>query len=150
MTCTYPFVVWRWLTVRNAMRTPEPRPEPPGVNATQEAGVTVRDGYQPPTLRLEAYVPTRLEIIREEDNPCSEFFIVHDLGVDVAVPAFGTMTVPLPGLPEGRYDFSCGRGRLRGAVEIGPPRPRPPGQPGRGVEAHRRSHRATVRGSALE
>ena len=87
--------------------------------AAQVAQLTIRDGYHPDVVHLVAGVPARLTLVRQEKGACSERFVVPDLGVDVAVPAFGGTTVQLPALPQGRYEITCGMGMLHGTLEVG-------------------------------
>ncbi|STX03549.1 heavy metal translocating P-type ATPase [Kocuria rosea] len=100
------------------------RPE----RGAQSAQLSIRGGYHPQSLRVAAGVPTRLELLRQEDGACSERFLVPDAGVDVAVPAFGSTVVELPGLPVGRHEITCGMGMLHGTIEAtdGPVDPAPP------------------------
>ncbi|WP_240641644.1 heavy metal translocating P-type ATPase [Nocardioides ferulae] len=84
----------------------------------QVAEVTISGSYHPDRVRLVAGVPTRLRITRSEDGPCSERFVIPDLGVNLAVPAFGTAEVELPALDPGQHkEFTCGMGMLHGTLD---------------------------------
>src|SRR5699024_7814339 len=89
-----------------------------GDGEAQVAQLTIRDGYHPDVVHLAPGVPVRLNVVRQEQGACSERFVVPDLGVDVAVPAFGGTTVQLPALAQGRYEVTCGMGMLHGALEV--------------------------------
>ena len=100
--------------------------EPAGstVEAVMEGGVqvaevTISGGFQPSQVRLVPGTPTRLRVARAEDGACSERFMIPDLGVDVAVPAFGAAEVGLSALEAGqRHEFTCGMGMLHGTLEV--------------------------------
>lgn len=89
------------------------------VDSVQVAEVRIRGGYHPQVLRLAPGVPAQLVLVRQEQGACSERFTIPTLGVDVAVPAFGSTVLDVPALPEGRYEFTCGMGMLHGALEVG-------------------------------
>src|SRR5699024_3657574 len=85
----------------------------------QVAEVTIRGGYHPDRIRLVPGVPTRLSITRSEDGACSERLMIPDLGVDLAVPAYGAAEVELPAMEPGqREEFTCGMGMLHGTLEV--------------------------------
>lgn len=99
----------------------EPVEEAPRLeDGVQVARLTIRGGYHPTPLRLEPGLPTRLEVTRQEDGACSERLVLKDVGIDVAVPAFGDTVVNLPPLPAGSYEIACGMDMLHGALEVGP------------------------------
>ncbi|MAY94980.1 MAG: copper-translocating P-type ATPase [Nocardioides sp.] len=127
------------------------------VNAAVEDGVqvaklTISGGYHPDRVRLLPGVPTRLRITRAEDGACSERFVIPDLDVDLAVPAFGTAQVELPALTSGqRHEVTCGMGMLHGTLETlevaagdgPPPPPPPPAEPERDGEERERAAEIT-------
>ena len=100
-----------------------------GEDGMQVVELTISGGFQPSQMRLVPGVPTRLTITRAEDGACSERFVIPDLGVDVAVPAFRATEVDLPALDPGqRHEVTCGMGMLHGflgtlgpTAESGPP-----------------------------
>ncbi len=90
------------------------------VDGVQVIELTIGGGYHPDPVRVVPGVPTRLQINRVEDGACSERLVISDLGVDIAVPAFGTVEVELPSLePGARLEFTCGMGMLHGTIEVG-------------------------------
>ncbi|MDN5758559.1 MAG: heavy metal translocating P-type ATPase, partial [Tomitella sp.] len=90
-------------------------------DGVQVAELTIRGGYHPEPVRLVPGVPTRLRITRSEDGACSERFVIPDLGVELAVPAFSTAEVDLPALTSGqRHEVTCGMGMLHGTLEALP------------------------------
>ena len=87
-------------------------------DGVQVAELTISGGYHPDRVRLVPGVPTRLRITRADDGACSERFVIPDLGVDLAVPAFGTAEVELSALEPGqRQEFTCGMGMLHGTLD---------------------------------
>lgn len=121
-------------------------------DGVQVAELAIGGGYHPDRLRLLPGVPTRLRVTRLEDGACSERFMVPDLGVDVAVPAFGAAQVDLPAMASGqRHEATCGMGMLHGALETievgnedGPPPP-PASQPEPDDHAEERERAAEIR-----
>src|SRR5690625_2468470 len=73
------------------------------VDGVQVAEVRIRGGYHPQVLRMAPGVPAQLVLVRQENGACSERFTIPALDVDVAVPAFGSTVLDVPGLPEGRH-----------------------------------------------
>ncbi|GAA5512348.1 hypothetical protein Dcar01_01062 [Deinococcus carri] len=82
----------------------------------QEVDVTVKGGYQPAVIEVQARQPVRLNFTRREASTCGE---------EVVLPAFGqrahlpeNQTVPLEVTPAqpGEYEFTCGMNMYRGKI----------------------------------
>jgi plastocyanin domain-containing protein len=82
---------------------------------TQRVRIEVKGGYDPAVIRVRAGAPVRLEFHREETNPCTEEVVLPEFGIRTFLPAHQTTAVSFtPG--EGRYEFACGMGMVRGTI----------------------------------
>lgn len=89
----------------------------PGV---QEVRVTVKGGYTPDTIVVQAGKPVRLQFYREETAECSERVVFDAFGVDSALPAFETTTIEFTPAKAGEYPFRCGKAMLKGLLVVEP------------------------------
>jgi plastocyanin domain-containing protein len=82
---------------------------------TQRVRIEVKGGYDPAVIRVRAGAPVRLEFHRDETNPCTEEVVLPEFGIRTFLPAHQTTAVGFtPG--EGRYEFACGMGMIRGTI----------------------------------
>ncbi len=103
--------LWFFLAPRRATGAP-----PPTRSGVQEVRVTVKGGYDPDTILVEAGRPVRLHFYRDETADCSERVVFETLGIDEALHAFQTRTIEFIPPAPGDYPFRCGMGMLRGRV----------------------------------
>lgn len=82
----------------------------------QDVAITVRGGYTPNVVRVEAGIPLRVTFDRQESGDCTSRVVFPDLRVSAALPAFGTATVDLPALTAGTYEFACGMNMIHGRL----------------------------------
>ena len=82
----------------------------------QEVAVTVRGGYRPATVRVQAGRPVRLVFDRQETSGCSEEVVFGDFGVRRYLPAHQQTVVELTPPAAGTYEFTCGMSMLRGKL----------------------------------
>jgi plastocyanin domain-containing protein len=81
----------------------------------QRVRIEVKGGYDPAVIRVRAGSPVRLEFHRDETNPCTDGVVLPDFGIRRFLPAHQTTAVSFtPG--EGRYEFACGMGMVRGTI----------------------------------
>ena len=85
---------------------------------TQRVRIEVRGGYDPAVIRVRAGTPVRLEFHRDETNPCTEEVVLPDFGIRTFLPAHETTAVSFTPA-EGRYEFACGMGMVRGTIIAG-------------------------------
>ncbi len=86
----------------------------------QEVHVTVKGGYTPDTIVVQAGKPVRLQFYRDETADCSERLVLEDFGLDVALPAFQTTTVEFTPEEAGEFRFRCGMNMLKGLLVVEP------------------------------
>ncbi len=72
----------------------------------QVVDITVRGGYSPNLVRIEAGKPVRLRFDRQENSDCSARVVFPDLRKSASLAAFGTTTLDLD-IPEpGEYSWA--------------------------------------------
>jgi len=87
----------------------------------QEAAITVRGGYSPDVIVVDAGRPVRLRFIRQETSACTErvvFDAVGPDGMEVSrhLPTGEEVIIDLPALEAGEYPFACQMGMVRGKL----------------------------------
>jgi plastocyanin domain-containing protein len=91
--------------------------------ADGEARVEVSGGFRPDTLVARAGRPLRLTFNRHESWPCSDRVVFPDFDVVVDLPAHEDVVVELRPDEPGEYEFTCGKGMLRGRLIVEPVSP---------------------------
>ena len=86
----------------------------------QEVRVTVKGGYTPDTIVVQAGTPVRLQFYRDETADCSERVVFPAFGIDVALPAFQTTAVEFTPPKAGEFPFRCGMNMLKGLLVVEP------------------------------
>jgi plastocyanin domain-containing protein len=85
-------------------------------NGPAEVHITVRGGYDPATVRVQAGKPVRLVFERQETSGCSEEIVFPAFGIRKFLPTGQPTVVEITPPTPGRYEFMCGMSMLRGAV----------------------------------
>lgn len=86
----------------------------------QEVRVTVKGGYTPDTIVVQAGKPVRLQFYRDETAECSERVVFERFGINQELPAFQTTTVEFTPADPGEYPFRCGMSMLKGVLVVEP------------------------------
>jgi plastocyanin domain-containing protein len=86
----------------------------------QEVRVTVKGGYTPDTIVVQAGTPVRLQFYRDETADCSERVVFDKFGINQELPAFQTTTVEFTPTEPGEYPFRCGMNMLKGLLVVEP------------------------------
>ncbi len=84
----------------------------------QEIDLTVNGGYAPDRIVAEAGVPLRLQVLRTDRSACTEQIAFRDLGLLRDLPTGKVVTLDLPALQPGTYEFTCGMNMLRGQLQV--------------------------------
>ena len=92
----------------------------PRSGLVQEIRVTVKGGYTPDTIVVQAGRPVALQFYRDETADCSERLVLPAFNVDVPLPAFETTTVQFTPTAAGEYPFRCGMNMLKGLLVVEP------------------------------
>lgn len=90
----------------------------PTKTGPQEVEVTVARGYHPSRIQLASGRRATLRFVRREASSCSRELVFPGLGVRAELPQGETVTIELPELAPGSYDFTCGMNMLRGKLEV--------------------------------
>ena len=101
----------------------------------QVVDITVRGGYSPNLVRVEAGKPVRLRFDRQESSDCSARVVFPDLRKSASLAAFGTTTLDLDITEPGEYPWACGMNMLHGTLIAEAPAG---GQPAASVHAEDR------------
>ncbi len=86
----------------------------------QEIAVTVKGGYQPDTILVQAGQPVRLRFYRDETADCSERVVFEQFGIDRHLPAFETTDIEFTPTEPGEFPFRCGLSMLKGLLVVEP------------------------------
>ncbi len=86
----------------------------------QEIAVTVKGGYLPDTILVQAGKPVRLRFYRDETADCSERVVFEQFGIDRSLPAFETTLIEFTPTEPGEYPFRCGMSMLKGLLVVEP------------------------------
>jgi len=92
-------------------------PEAPGAGP-QEARITVRDGYDPSVIEVEAGRPVRLIFRREEVAACSDIVLLPEWGIVQRLPVGEETAVEFTPREPGTYAFTCGMNMMRGRIVV--------------------------------
>src|SRR5713226_10076822 len=91
-----------------------------GTEGVQEVRITVKGGYTPDTIVVQAGKPVRLQFYRDETADCSERVVFEAFGIDTALPTFQTTSVEFTPQEAGEFRFRCGMNMLKGLLVVEP------------------------------
>ena len=86
----------------------------------QEVRVTVKGGYTPDIIVVQAGKPVRLQFYRDETADCSERVVFEKFGIDQQLAPFQTTTIEFTPEQPGEYPFRCGMNMLKGLLVVEP------------------------------
>jgi plastocyanin domain-containing protein len=84
----------------------------------QEVNVTVKGGYAPDLIVVQAGRPVRLNFYRDETESCSDRVVFGDFGIARDLPAFETTPVEFTPERTGEFTFTCGMNMMRGKLVV--------------------------------
>jgi Cu+-exporting ATPase len=84
----------------------------------QEVRITVKGGYAPDRIEVEAGTPVRLLFDRRETGDCTARVVFTDFGINRSLPAFATTTVELTPDEPGVFGFACGMNMVHGTLVV--------------------------------
>lgn len=90
----------------------------PGDGGVQEAVITVKGGYDPGEVRVQAGRPVRLIFDRQETNPCSDELVIPEFRIHRTLPPHQRTAVEFTPDAPGTFDFKCGMGMLHGKLIV--------------------------------
>jgi plastocyanin domain-containing protein len=86
-----------------------------------ESGLVIRvenGSYQPSHLLLEASKASVIKFQRLDPSPCAETVVFPDLDLSMSLPLNKEVSITLPALKAGKYDFHCQMQMIRGDIEV--------------------------------
>jgi plastocyanin domain-containing protein len=89
-----------------------------GAGGIQEVDVTVRGGYQPAAIEVEAGRPLRLNFTRREASLCGEEVVLPEFGKRAHLPENQTVGVEVTPQKPGEYEFTCGMNMYKGKIIV--------------------------------
>lgn len=87
--------------------------------AARELLIRVDRGW-PPAIRVRQGERVKLQLVREEDRPCTREIVFPSLGIRRTLPVGKPVTVALRPERVGTIEFTCGMNMLRGTLEVRP------------------------------
>ncbi|MBX9584970.1 MAG: cupredoxin domain-containing protein [Gemmataceae bacterium] len=99
---------WLWTPGQAVART--------AAGGVQEVEVTVRGGYEPASIVVEAGKPVVLRFTRREPSTCGEEVVIPGLGKRAYLPENQPVTVEVTPERPGEYEFTCGMNMYRGKL----------------------------------
>ncbi|MCF6094105.1 cupredoxin domain-containing protein [Microaerobacter geothermalis] len=87
-------------------------------DGVQEVFVTVKGGYTPDVVVVEAGRPVRFHFRREETASCSERVVFGDFNKSAILPTNETVTLEIKPETPGEYAFTCQMGMFRGKMIV--------------------------------
>ncbi len=87
-------------------------------DGAQEVRITVKGGYAPDRIEVEAGTPVRLVFDRQETGDCTSRVVFSDFGINRSLPAFATTTIELTPQHAGEYGFACGMNMVHGTLVV--------------------------------
>ena len=93
----------------------------PGEDAMNDSSsiIIVESGtYQPSHIRLPAGQPAELSFMRKDASPCSEIVQIPELEISESLPLNKTMTIHIPPMKKGEYEFHCQMQMYRGVIHV--------------------------------
>ena len=102
-------IIWYFFAPKKAAQAKEE-------DGVQTVRITVKGGYSPQLIQVQAGRPVKLVFDRQESGECSSHVVFNDFNIDKTLPAFQTSTIQLTPPKAGDYPFACGMNMLHGML----------------------------------
>ena len=89
-----------------------------GAGGIQVVDVTVKGGYQPASIVVEAGRPVRLNFTRREASLCGEEVVLPEFGRRAHLPEDKTVPIEVTPKEPGEYEFTCGMNMYKGRLIV--------------------------------
>ena len=86
----------------------------------QEVEISVKGGYSPDRIIVEAGKPVRLIFDRQENSDCTSRVVFPDLQLSRSLKPFGATIVEFTPEAAGTIPFACGMNMIHGAIQVTP------------------------------
>ena len=81
--------------------------------------ITVENGtYSPANVKLAKDKPAVLTFLRKDPSPCAEFVLIPKLDINQTLPLNQTISIAIPALQAGQYEFHCQMQMYRGVLNV--------------------------------
>ena len=81
--------------------------------------IVVENGtYHPARIKVAANQAAQLHFLRKDASPCAEMLLFPDLDISANLPLNKRMTIQLPFLAKGEYQFHCQMQMYRGVLKV--------------------------------
>ena len=109
-------------TLANLMDPPQSAPAGLSAYAGSESIIllnALNDGYSPRRLLAPADQAVTLNVVTDRTYSCARAFVIPALGIEVLLPASGTVPIQIPPQPEGtQMAFTCSMGMYTGVINF--------------------------------
>ena len=89
-------------------------------SAVREIEIVVDGGYKPAQVEVRQGERVRLKFVRKEYAGCTREVVIPVLGIRRELPPNKVVTIDLPALAPGEYEFRCGMNMNRGTIVVRP------------------------------
>ncbi len=86
--------------------------------APREIAVKVQGGYSPDRIEVVAGERVRLVFTRTEYSGCTREVVFPELGIRKELPTNQAVSIDLPVLAPGTYNFHCGMNMIHGTLVV--------------------------------
>jgi plastocyanin domain-containing protein len=84
----------------------------------REIQIVVDGGYSPTRVDIKQGERVRLKFVRKDWNGCSRELVIPALELRRELPPNKAVTIDLPALAPGEYEFRCGMNMIRGTIVV--------------------------------
>lgn len=85
----------------------------------REIEIVVEGAYKPQRIEIMEGEQVRLRFIRKDYGPCTREVIFPKLNIKRDLPTGQPVTIELPVLAPGEYEFKCGMNMIKGVLIVG-------------------------------
>lgn len=86
----------------------------------REIEVVVQGGYTPNRIEVVEGQHVQLKFIRKESSACTREVVFPAFGIKKELPEGKPVTIHLPELKAGEYEFKCGMDMIKGKLIVRP------------------------------
>ncbi len=88
------------------------------VAAGARIDILVDGGYKPATIKVKKGQKTTLALLRKDENPCLEEFILPDFKIKKYLPVGKKVEIEVTPTQTGTFNFHCGMNMFHGKVVV--------------------------------
>jgi plastocyanin domain-containing protein len=84
----------------------------------REIEIVVEGAYKPQRIEIRAGERVRLRFVRKDYGPCTREVVFPKLNLRRELPTSQPITIELPALAAGEYEFKCGMNMIKGLLVV--------------------------------